>query len=340
MDSMLVRYKIIGADGVTRQLAYRRYRPLTTDGDTLHASITFDASPYPGKNFLFIEANPANDQPEQYHPNNLGYVPFKVGVDTHNPMLDVTFDGIHILNGDIINPKPLIKMRLKDENPFLALDDTSLLKVSLRYPPVGNALPVTQEIPFDGTTCRFIPATKGTTNNEASVEYRPNLTQDGIYQLVVSGADKTGNGAGTTAGANRSEYKIEFEVDSKPSITNILNYPNPFSTATAFVFTLTGSQVPSQLKIQILSVTGKVVREITRQELGPIHIGRNITEYQWDGRDQYGQLLGNGVYLYRVVTSLNGEGVELRTDAKNHSTKGDGIDKYFKNGYGKMYIMR
>src|SRR5690606_24874452 len=134
----------------------------------------------------------------------------------------------------------------------------------------------------------------------------------------------------------RSTYRIAFEVDNKPAITNVLNYPNPFSTATAFIFTLTGSQIPSQLKIQVLSVTGKVVREITREELGPLRIGKNLTEYQWDGRDQYGQLLGNGVYLYRVVSSLNGQDLELRKD----KGRGAGIDQYFKHGYGKMYIMR
>jgi flagellar hook assembly protein FlgD len=80
-----------------------------------------------------------------------------------------------------------------------------------------------------------------------------------------------------------------------------------------------------------LSVTGKVVREITRQEIGPIHVGRNITEYKWDGRDQYGQLLGNGVYLYRFVTNINGQELETRSS---------GADKFYKNGYTKLYIMR
>jgi flagellar hook assembly protein FlgD len=81
-------------------------------------------------------------------------------------------------------------------------------------------------------------------------------------------------------------------------------------------------------------VTGKVVREITRVELGNLHIGRNITDFKWDGTDQYGQQLGNGVYLYRVVTSLNGQSLEKYRD------KEDNTDKYFNKGYGKMYLMR
>lgn len=338
MDSMLVRFRLIGANGVSNKLADVRYGPLHPL-DTLHASFSFDPSNYPGSNLLYVEANPDNDQPEQYHPNNLGYLPFRVGRDTRNPLLDVTFDGVHILNGDIVSARPYIKVMLKDENKYQALNDTSMLQLSLSTPADsfgGNAQPV----PFDGQTCRFIPASPGG-NNEAYIEYRPQLTQDGTYQLVVSGHDRAGNIAGGTSGnTGSSNFKISFTVDNKPSITRLLNYPNPFSTATAFVFTLTGWQIPSQLKIQILTVTGKVVREITRAELGPLHIGRNITEYKWDGRDQYGQLLGNGVYLYRVVTSLNGKDMDIRTDDANTQQRGGGIDRFFHNGWGKMYIMR
>jgi len=114
----------------------------------------------------------------------------------------------------------------------------------------------------------------------------------------------------------------------------MLNYPNPFTTSTAFIFTLTGSEVPQNIRIQILTVTGKVVREITKDELGSLHIGRNITEFKWDGTDQYGQKLANGVYLYRVVTNLNGKSLD------KYTSKDDDTDKYFNKGYGKMYLMR
>ncbi|PZF72348.1 putative type IX secretion system sortase PorU2 [Taibaiella soli] len=324
MDSMLVRYKVIDANNASHVVGSKRYRKLP-GSDTLNADFSFDPAAYPGLNLFYIEANPDNDQPEQYHPNNLGYIPFKLIADKVNPLVDVTFDGVHILNEDIVSAKPLIKILLKDENKYLALDDTSLLDVYMRYP---QDLPNTKrKVPFDGSVCKFIPANVSTGKNEATIEYRPALTQDSTYELFVTGRDKSGNNVeGTT-----TDYSIAFNVFNTPSITNVLNYPNPFSTSTAFVFTVTGSQLPSQFKIQILTVTGKVVREITKGELGPLHIGRNITDYKWDGRDQYGQVLGNGVYLYRVVTTLNG------SDMDHWNT---GADKYFKHGYGKMYIMR
>jgi flagellar hook assembly protein FlgD len=127
---------------------------------------------------------------------------------------------------------------------------------------------------------------------------------------------------------------VAFRVISKPMISNLLNYPNPFTTSTAFVFTITGSEIPQNLKIQILTITGKVVREITKDELGGLHIGRNITEFKWDGTDQFGQRLANGVYLYRVVTTMNGRQME------KYKSGEDDTDKYFNRGYGKMYLMR
>ncbi len=323
MDSMLVRFRVIDRNNVSHELSNVRYRPLKVK-DTIEVGLDVDVRQFTGNNHVFIEANPFNDQPEQYHPNNIGYFNFFVNTDNRNPLLDVTFDGVRILDKDIVSAKPLIKILLNDENMSYLLKDTSLFELQLAFP--GNiSSPVA--VPIDGTICKFFPAASGASKNEAYLEYRPDLYEDGMYKLIVKARDNSGNQAG-----NFDKYEVNFTVDNTPGITNMLNYPNPFSTSTAFVFTLTGSQVPSQLKIQILTVTGKVVREITRQELGPVHIGRNITQYKWDGRDQFGQLLGNGVYLYRVVTHNNGEKLELRAN-KN-------VDKYFKNGYGKMYIMR
>ncbi len=323
MDSMLVNYKIIDANNVRHPLAEKRYRKLPGN-DTLIADLDFDISAYHGNNFLFVEVNPNNDQPEQYHPNNLGYLPIHMEADKFNPLLDVTFDGVHILDKDIVSAKPFIKVLLRDENKFLALNDTSMLKVQMLYP--NQSAPV--DIPMDGTICKFIPAQiVNGQKNEARVEFKPVLPEDGVYRLLVSGKDKVGNLAG-----NAVKYEVNFTVENKPSITNVLNYPNPFSTSTRFIFTMTGSEIPSQFKIQILTVTGKVIREIKKNELGDLHIGRNITDYRWDGKDEYGQMLGNGVYLYRVITSIRGESIEQRKNAT--------VDKFFKNGYGKLYIMR
>jgi hypothetical protein len=60
-------------------------------------------------------------QPEQYSFNNLTALNFTVIPDKRSPQLNVTFDGVRILNGDIVSAKPEISIQLKDENKYIAL---------------------------------------------------------------------------------------------------------------------------------------------------------------------------------------------------------------------------
>ncbi|MBK7882686.1 MAG: hypothetical protein IPJ81_01775 [Chitinophagaceae bacterium] len=319
-DSLKVNLLVTDNNNVPTPLVMAKQKPLI-EGDTLIVTYPINTKSLAGNNTLFVDVNPANDQPEQFHFNNILYKNFYVKPDNYNPLLDVTFDGVHILNKDIVAASPKIFIKLKDESKFLALTDTALLKVQVRYP--DNSI---HEYKF-GDTMHFTPANLGAGENTASIDLTPHFTMDGEYELIVSGKDMVGNKAGNL------EYRVLFTVISKPMISNLLNYPNPFTTSTSFVFTITGKEVPQNIRIQILTITGKVVREITKNELGQLHIGRNITEFKWDGTDTYGQKLANGVYLYRVLTNLNGKSLD------KYPTDGN-TDQFFNKGYGKMVIIR
>jgi hypothetical protein len=325
-DSIDVKITIEDKDNITHTINPGKQRPLIT-GDTARLYFELDSKNFTGSNTLFVNFNPEPGQPEHHLFNNLLYKTFYVRTDKTNPVMDVTFDGVHILNRDLVSAKPHIQIKLKDEAKYMLLNDTALSLIQVRYPDG-----VLRTFNFDNDTLRFNPATSGA-DNTASIDFNPTFMKqynpDGDeYELIVKGKDKSGNKAGAT------EFRVSFKVISKPMISNLLNYPNPFSTSTAFVFTLTGSEIPQNMKIQILTVTGKIVREITMAELGSIRIGRNITDFKWNGTDQYGQKLGNGVYLYRVVTTMNGKQMD------KYKAEGDNTDKFFNNGYGKMYLMR
>lgn len=320
-DSLVVSYWVETSNGNKLLLKDRlKARPFA-GGQLLIDTVKLNTYQLRGSNALWIYANPPQNSRYQYEQNqfnNIGRFAFKVNKDVTNPLLDVTFDGIRILNGDIVSAKPDILVTLKDENKFLALNDTSSYLVSLIKPAQGGA----QRLTF-ARDLEFSPA--NLPKNSSSIHYRPNFTVDGKYTLLVQASDRSNNSSGAQS------YQVDFLIDSKPSITQVLNYPNPFSTATRFVFTLTGSEVPEVFTIQIMTITGKIVREITRAELGNLHVGRNITEYAWDGRDNYGDRLANGVYLYRVITRLNGNSVDKRSS---------GADQFFTKDFGKMVLMR
>jgi len=322
-DSLAVKFIITDRNNTPHVIFAPKKKALVA-GDTIIVAYSFDTKSYPGMNTMYVMVNPDNAQPEQYLFNNFLFKNFYVKEDKFNPLLDVTFDGVHILNRDIVASKPRILVKLKDESRFLLLSDTASMKVQVHFP--GDPSDVYRNFYF-GDKMRFIPAASGG-DNTASIEFSPFFPEDGEYELKISGKDLVGNKAGNI------EYKVTFSVLNTPMISNMLNYPNPFTSSTAFVFTLTGSEVPQNMRIQILTITGKIVREITKAELGDIHIGRNITEFKWDGTDMYGQKLGNGVYLYRVLTNLNGKSLD------KYKSEGEQTDKFFNKGYGKMYLMR
>lgn len=325
-DSVTVKMNVIDQSNVTHVIQLPKKKPLVS-GDTLTVNYTLDTKNYTGNNTMYVNVNPNYAQPEQYLFNNFLYKSFYVAAEGRNPLMDVTFDNVHILNDDIVSSRPHIQIKLKSQSQYLLLTDTSLIKVQLRYPD-GSI----HSYNYSTDTLRFTPATSGT-NNTATVDFTPSFNSQvnasgDEYQLIVTGKDNSSNTAGTIP------YRIGFKIITKSMISNMLNYPNPFTTSTAFVFTITGSEVPQNIKIQILTITGKIVREITKEELGPLHVGRNITEFKWNGTDMYGQRLATGVYLYHVVTNLNGKSLDKYTQT------GDNTDQYFNNGYGKMYLMK
>jgi flagellar hook assembly protein FlgD len=259
--------------------------------------------------------------PELYYFNNELTIPtFHVEDSSVPPVLDVAFDGQHILNGDIVSPRPVISVVLTDEDLLRPITDRNAFDLILTP---RNGTPVKINLNASNVTFTTDPA-KGT----ARIDYEPGQAKaldDGQYTLEVQGRDATGRTAGT------ENYKVQFEVINTSSITNIFPYPNPIIHKAKFVFTLTGAELPRNMKIQIMTLTGKVVREIMMQEMGMLRIGNNITDYAWDGTDEYGDRLANGTYLYRVVMDDAQNKFERRTTV---------ADKAFKNGWGKLVLLR
>jgi hypothetical protein len=293
-------------------------RPLPAH-DTLPFDYSFSTDGLVGENRMRVFFNPKL-LPEQSYVNNIFEFSFKIGQDELHPVLDVAFDGLHIMDGEIVSPSPVISMTLKDENKLKPIEDPNLMEIFLKRPGGSDF-----EVINMANNASDVQYSAGDERNPFRLDYNPKNLPDGIYELRVQGKDVAGNLSGIEM------YRISFEVINESSITRFYPYPNPFSSNTRFIFTLTGSTVPEDFKIQIMTITGKVIREIRQDEIGPIRIGNNISQFAWDGSDEFGDKLANGVYLYRVV-------MDRKTDEfKQRHTAGD---KAFKHEYGKLYILR
>jgi hypothetical protein len=312
-DSIQVDWKLTNLKSRKVESFSKKFAALKA-GESFTHTIEFNSIGKGGENTLEIFANPRILREQTYRNNQIEVgTYFVVQEDDSQSLLDVNFDGIYIMDGDIVSPTVLINAILKNDQSFLHKTDTVGLDIFLKK---NCDTCDFARINFSNPNLTWTPASD---ESDFRVSFQPGPLEDGVYTLKVQNQDSP------------MPYEVTFEVVNESQISNFYPYPNPFSTSVRFVFTVTGSEVPDQIKIQIMTVTGKVVREILQDELGPIRIGNNITEYAWDGKDEFGDQLANGVYIYRVLIRKNGQFMEHRPTAG---------DRGFTKGYGKMYLLR
>ena len=98
---------------------------------------------------------------------------------------------------------------------------------------------------------------------------------------------------------NSSTAQIEFTVQTKeePVLQHVLNYPNPFTTRTEFMFEHNQSCSSLDVQIQVFTVSGRLVKTISEEV--PTS-GFRVSGIFWDGKDDFGDELARGTYLYRL----------------------------------------
>lgn len=101
--------------------------------------------------------------------------------------------------------------------------------------------------------------------------------------------------------------EIQFVVVSGDSITlsNVLNYPNPFVNYTQFWFSHNKPYEPLDVQVQIFTITGKIVKTINQSVTTDGFLSREIT---WDGKDDFGDKIGKGVYVYKLTVKSSSTG--------------------------------
>lgn len=128
------------------------------------------------------------------------------------------------------------------------------------------------------------------TYQSGTVRYPYNDLSEGTHKLKLKVWDVNNNS---------SEAYTEFVVASSAELAleHVLNYPNPFTTSTDFYFEHNKPDQMLEVLVQIFTVSGKLIKTISLYTLsngykaGPIH---------WDGRDDFGDHIGRGVYVYRL----------------------------------------
>ncbi len=98
---------------------------------------------------------------------------------------------------------------------------------------------------------------------------------------------------------NSSQSYTEFIVakSAELALSHVLNYPNPFTTKTQFYFEQNQCCQVLDVQVQIFTVSGKLVKNIDQYVQME---GFRSDPIDWDGRDDFGDKIGKGVYIYRI----------------------------------------
>jgi len=123
-----------------------------------------------------------------------------------------------------------------------------------------------------------------------SVRYNMPVLEKGKHTLTLKVWDVNNNS---------SESTVEFNVQEKEEVqlAHVLNYPNPFTTKTEFFFEHNQACSELDAQVQIFTISGKLVKTINQT----VHSeGFRSAGIPWDGRDDFGDQLAKGVYVYSV----------------------------------------
>lgn len=98
---------------------------------------------------------------------------------------------------------------------------------------------------------------------------------------------------------NSGEKTLNFTVINTENlfIKQLLNYPNPFTTSTAFYFEHNKAFDQLDVLIQVFTPSGRLVRTIKETINSE---GYRAGPFYWDGTDDFGNRIGRGAYIYRI----------------------------------------
>jgi len=266
----------------------------------------------------------SNEFLDKFDYNNFLTQKFEVIPDTVRPRIEVfvnnqfippvnepTFDK-QDPSIPFLSAQPVFDILWRDNNPFLRIQDSSRVWIELQ-----TSEETKQTFRPGSPELFFEPASTQGGKNEAFAQFSPDFSdvQDSVFALTIFSQDKTGNIA-----ESRGGYTVNFRVKSDITVKSLYPYPNPMSNRTHFAFQLTGQDISTieRFRIKIFTLSGRPVRKfdlvkdaglLNLNDDGRLQIGWN--KLQWDGRDQDGERLANGVYLYTVDMKASGERIKV-----------------------------
>lgn len=282
MPSTEVSYSLSNTNGIYFEKT-QGVPALDIDG-FFEETLSLDVELVKPNSILKLELNPSDNPAELFHFNNVAVTQIDAITDMVAPVLDVTFDGVRIQNGEIVSPNPIIVFEVRDEDRTKPVTSVNQFGITIRKPDGSliNVIEIGDELSLKS----------GEDNLSSQLVYTPEF-EEGDYQLTATVFD---------AAANESlEYQVIFKVITRKTLSKLTTFPNPMREGMRFEYFVTGEL---EFEIHVYNADGKLIKQFRDEELG--NGGGGMQESAiWDGVDDAGNLVPSGVYTYRIVYDEN-----------------------------------
>ena len=201
--------------------------------------------------------------------------------DNQGPLIQLFMNDESFVSGGVTNNSPILIAKLEDENGIntasgIGHDIVAILDGDESNPFVLNEYYQAEVDDY----------TRGLTN------FKLRDLENGIHTLTLKAWDVYNNSSSTD---------IQFVVANNETleINRVLNYPNPFVSYTEFWFNHNREYETLEVQVQVFTVTGKVVW--THGGTYPSTGSNLFRSISWDGKDDFGDRIGKGVYVYKIT---------------------------------------
>ncbi|KRD10871.1 peptidase C25 [Flavobacterium sp. Root901] len=200
--------------------------------------------------------------------------------DNISPKVKLYMNDETFLSGGITNASPFLLAFLEDENGIntasgIGHDIIAVLDGDVSNPYILNDYYQTKLDDYTNGNLRF------PLRNLSAGLHTISFTAWDVYNNPVT-----------------SEIQFVVVGDEELTLTHVLNYPNPFSTYTQFWFSHNRPYEPLDVQVQVMTITGKIVWTKNQIITTEGFLSREIT---WDGKDDFGDRIGKGVYIYKLT---------------------------------------
>lgn len=245
-----------------------------------------------GKGRLSYYANSGAEDAHGYNENfYIGGISSNALNDNDGPQIKLYMNDENFIFGSITNAAP---------NVYAILFDSSGINT------VGNGIGHDITAQIDGKPQQLFVLNDYYESDldsyqKGKVLFPLNTLSEGLHSVVFKAWDINNNS---------SEATTEFVVSSSAGLAldHVLNYPNPFTTYTQFMFEHNRPCTGMAIQVHIYTVSGKLVKTIDAYQV--CEGFRNVA-ISWDGKDDFGDQLAKGVYVYRlIIRTAEGESAQ------------------------------